>query len=194
MIRTTCRGLRHATTALVLGVTFGLLPVMAQESEEEAAGNNLSFPVIWAEGATKSLRGTAGMSPLLAGQWWYWWGTEGVEPDVVPLSCLPDPDNLFRCDDASPQSALGELAGEGTPGRRVHMAWLQCTHTIRKETSTVPIRKPLKSGAPSFNLISGTGKSTVVASNASTPAMSSKMGRISAAERPNTPTTSRDEP
>lgn len=125
MIRIRCRGLRRAALTLLLGGAVGLLPGTSQAAEEETAGNNLSFPVIWAEGVAKALRGSPGMPPLLAGQWWYWWGTEGTDPNIVPLSCLPDPDNSFRCDDGSPQSASGELAGGGTPGRRVHMAWLQ---------------------------------------------------------------------
>jgi len=65
----------------------------------ETAGNNLSFPVIWAEGVTKVLPGTAGADPVLGGEWWYQWGTNGVDPDVTPASCPPDPDNPAYCDD-----------------------------------------------------------------------------------------------
>ena len=73
------------------------------------AGNNLSFPVIWAEGVVKTPPGTSGMAPLLTGTWWYQWGTNGVDPDVTPASCPPDPDEgnaelnpagLPLCDDA----------------------------------------------------------------------------------------------
>lgn len=71
------------------------------------AGNNLSFPVIWAEGVTKVAPGTPGMEPLLTGEWWYWWGTEGVDPNVTPLSCPPDPDNLLLCDDEVDGTAVG---------------------------------------------------------------------------------------
>lgn len=84
------------------------------------AGNCLSFPVIWAEGVTKTLPGTPGMTPLTEGVWWYQWGTNGVDPDVTPASCPPDPDEsnielnpdgLNYCDDGMPNS-LTLLAGE----------------------------------------------------------------------------------
>ena len=58
----------------------------------ETAGNNLSYPVIWAEGVAKTLPGTAGADPVLTGEWWYQWGTNGTDPDITPASCLPDPD------------------------------------------------------------------------------------------------------
>jgi len=78
----------------------------------ETAGNNLSFPVIWAEGATKVLPGTPGMEPLLTGEWWYWYGTTGTDPDVVPLSCPPDPDadpslHEVYCDDGVAGTVTG---------------------------------------------------------------------------------------
>lgn len=68
----------------------------------ETAGNNLSFPVIWAEGVTKVLPGAPGMTPVLNGEWWYQWGTNGTDPDVTPASCPPDPDNPLFCDDGIP--------------------------------------------------------------------------------------------
>src|SRR5690606_4324643 len=70
----------------------------------EAASNNLSFPVIWAEGVTKALPGTADMTPLTGGAWWYSWGTNGTDPNVVPASCAPDPDNIAFCDNGIPGS------------------------------------------------------------------------------------------
>ncbi|MCB1825836.1 MAG: hypothetical protein KDJ54_15135 [Candidatus Competibacteraceae bacterium] len=57
----------------------------------ETTGNNLSFPVIWAEGVTKVLRGTPGEVET-EGAYWYQWGTNGTDPDVVPASCPSDPD------------------------------------------------------------------------------------------------------
>lgn len=45
----------------------------------DTAGNNLSFPVIWAEGVAKVLPGTPGMTPILLGEWWYQWGTNGID-------------------------------------------------------------------------------------------------------------------
>ena len=68
----------------------------------ETAGNNLSYPVLWAEGVQKVLPGTAGMTPILQGTWWYQWGTNGVDPDVTPASCAPDPDDNAFCDDGIP--------------------------------------------------------------------------------------------
>jgi hypothetical protein len=60
-------------------------------------GNNLSFPVIWAEGVAKALRGTEDMIPILNGEWWYHWGTYGIEPDTTPASCPPDPEDQEKC-------------------------------------------------------------------------------------------------
>jgi len=57
----------------------------------ETTGNNLSFPVIWAEGVTKVLRGVPGEIET-KGAYWYQWGTNGTDPDVVPASCPSDPD------------------------------------------------------------------------------------------------------
>lgn len=86
------------------------------------AGNNLSFPVIWAEGITKTLPGTPGMDPVTDGEWWYQWGMNGVDPDVTPASCPPDPDEsdlllnpegLSYCDDGIPGSLSEDhLAGQ----------------------------------------------------------------------------------
>ena len=87
---------------------------------ETEVGNNLSYPVIWSEGVTKVLPGTLGMAPLTDGVWWYQWGTNGVDPDVTPASCPPDPDEsnlvlnpdgLNYCDDGITNS-LTLLAGE----------------------------------------------------------------------------------
>ena len=60
--------------------------------EADVASNNLSYPVIWSEGVTKVLPGTPAMTPVLGGTWWYQWGTNGADPDIVPASCAPDPD------------------------------------------------------------------------------------------------------
>lgn len=78
----------------------------------ETAGNNLSFPVIWAEGVTKILPGMAGVAPVLNGVWWYQWGSNGVDPDVTPASCAPDPDNVLYCDDGIP----GQFNAQLIPG------------------------------------------------------------------------------
>jgi hypothetical protein len=112
---------------LVLAVAIPLNLVVAAGSPnppptEDTAGNNLSFPVIWAEGMPKTLPGTAGMAPLLTGEKWYQWGTNGVDPNITPASCPIDPDEessilnpggLHLCDDGIADSVdVGKLAGE----------------------------------------------------------------------------------
>ena len=96
---------------------------------EESAGNNLSFPVIWAEGysilpaATGGITGANGFTVQnqslpgvgtqavvvnpgvtnLTGEWWYWWGViQGSEnePDI-PLVCFPNPADESSCIDGS---------------------------------------------------------------------------------------------
>ena len=57
------------------GITGGTRP----GKPTSTAGNNLSFPVIWAEGVEKTLPGTDGMVPALNGDFWWWWGIEGVD-------------------------------------------------------------------------------------------------------------------
>ncbi|UCF38545.1 MAG: hypothetical protein JSU96_06810, partial [Acidobacteriota bacterium] len=42
--------------------------------------------------------------------WWYQWGTNGEDPDVVPAACLPDPDDETYCDDGM-TSSVGPLPG-----------------------------------------------------------------------------------
>lgn len=80
----------------------------------EDAGNNLSYPVIWAEGVQKTLRGTPEMIPVLDGEWWHWWGIEGEDPaTTVILSCPPDPDDEAFCDD-SLVGSVGDPPGEGS--------------------------------------------------------------------------------
>ncbi len=89
--------------------------------EEEAAGNNLSFPVIWAEGITKTLReppadlGEADY--LLTGEWWFVWGPEPIDPDSPIYSCAPSPsDELVCINQTDPGSDLYPV---------VYKAWVQ---------------------------------------------------------------------
>lgn len=84
----------------------------------EATGNNLSYPVLWAEGVTKVLRGTPGMVPELSGAWWYWWGTDA---EGMPLSCAPDPDEMTYCDDGK----VGTYDENDLPGAGAIRVYLQ---------------------------------------------------------------------
>lgn len=98
------RGIRNFVVLLSLLLLLALLTsAVGARKGEETAGNNLSFPVIWAEGVQKTLPGTAGMSPILTGNWWYWWGTDA---EGNPLSCEPNPANTDLCLDNS-------IPGEG---------------------------------------------------------------------------------
>ncbi len=83
-------------------------PDKPTDDGEEAGGNNLSYPVIWAEGVSIPLAGSAPATvDKLNGEWWYWWGLEGEDPNIVPLSCAPDPDNESYCDDGIPLQESG---------------------------------------------------------------------------------------
>ena len=96
---------------LVIAIPLGMVAAKGRPTGGETAGNNLSYPVIWAEGVIKTLPGTPGMTPVLNGAWWYWWGTEGIDPNIVPLSCAPDPDDNALCNDGIPLRATGALPG-----------------------------------------------------------------------------------
>ncbi len=99
--------------AVITIVTLNLIPCADNTFASEEAGNNLSYPVIWSEGIQKVLPGLPDMDPVLNGEWWYWWGFEGTDPDITPLSCLPDPDDETFCDDGISGQATGSLPGSG---------------------------------------------------------------------------------
>jgi uncharacterized membrane protein YgcG len=86
---------------LLCSVAFQRDPLPAAEPGVESAGNNLSFPVIFVEGV-KTLPGSPGMTPLLTGEWWYWWGTAD---DGSPLSAPPDPDDPSKLINGDPVPA-----------------------------------------------------------------------------------------
>lgn len=65
--------------------------------EEETAGNNLSFPVIWGEAAQLSLQGTPGQ-PVFLG--------DSITIDGVPWYVQKDPDNLWQAETTSAGAAL----------------------------------------------------------------------------------------
>jgi len=111
---------RLATVLLVMTLLLALIPSIAmakggKPGGETLVGNNLSFPVLWAEGVTKALPGNPGMTPVTNGVWWWWWGTEGVDPNIVPLACAPDPDDLSKCDDGNPGQATSLLPPADDP-------------------------------------------------------------------------------
>lgn len=124
--------MRHRSTAslfltlLVAAVLLLFLPgeAAAKKGEGggppggEATGNNLSYPVLWAEGMTKVLRGTPGMTPVLTGAWWYWWGSDAED---MPLSCAPDPDDMTYCDNGIP----GDVDDKALPGAGAIRVYLQ---------------------------------------------------------------------
>ncbi len=62
----------------------------------ETTGNNLSFPVIWADGVTKVVPGTMG-TVTLTGEWWGVWGVDPIDPQAPLYSCGPylTPDAIF---------------------------------------------------------------------------------------------------
>lgn len=66
----------------------------------ETAGNNLSFPVIWADGGSKILRGTMG-EYTINGDWWYVWGEDPIDQQGTIFSCKPSQNNPNKCEDNS---------------------------------------------------------------------------------------------
>ena len=91
----------RARLLFTLALTLTMITTTTLYASEEG-GNNLSFPVIWAEGVMVTLPGEADMEPTLDGVWWYWWGTT---PEGDPLSCPPDPQNNALCEDGSSPGA-----------------------------------------------------------------------------------------
>lgn len=64
-------------------------------------GNNLSFPVIWADGFEKTLREPPVTGPQLESEWWYVWADDPAEPTDPVYSCRPNPDNPLLCEDGT---------------------------------------------------------------------------------------------
>lgn len=121
---------------LKLILTFSLLLLFAQCNEEallpdsgdaalkaggkkdvavETAGNNLSFPVLWADDYDKPLPGIMGEYSL-NGVWWYVWGPEPIDPNSPIYSCQPNPANPAVCLD-------GTAPGDGVS--TVYKAYVQ---------------------------------------------------------------------
>jgi hypothetical protein len=66
----------------------------------ETAGNNLSFPVIFADGGSKVLPGTMG-DYSINGEWWYVWGEDPIDPQAPLYSCKPSDTDESLCSDGS---------------------------------------------------------------------------------------------
>ena len=91
-----------------LWATFILIgPVVAGNGKDQGAGgstpgNNLSFPVIYAEGVPKALRGVYGV-PEFEGNIWYYWELPAMAAEMPPEpihgACPADPDDMLYCDD-----------------------------------------------------------------------------------------------
>ncbi|MFH6769078.1 T9SS type A sorting domain-containing protein [Gaetbulibacter aquiaggeris] len=80
-----------------LSISFELI---SAPPDGDKAGNNLSFPVIWADGGSKALPGTMGTYSL-EGEWWYVWGEDPIDPQAPLYSCKPDENNKQKCEDGS---------------------------------------------------------------------------------------------
>lgn len=79
-----------------------------QPPADEGAGNNLSYPVIWAEGTEKTLRvppaGYTETDVKMGGEWWYVWGVDPIDPQAPLYSC--DPALNLTCYGAIPPADL----------------------------------------------------------------------------------------
>ncbi len=95
------------TGAVGTPLTVSFEMVVAPPDDGETAGNNLSYPVIWADGGTKALPGTMG-SYNLAGEWWYVWGDDPIDPQAPLYSCKPMNDGSGKCEDGSEPGYVGE--------------------------------------------------------------------------------------
>lgn len=66
----------------------------------DTAGNNLSFPVIWADGGSKVIPGSMGEYSL-GGEWWYVWGEDPADPEGTIFSCKPNENDSSICENGS---------------------------------------------------------------------------------------------
>lgn len=80
----------------------------AKSSDGESAGNNLSFPVIWTDGPSLTLRGERWLAPITNGAFYYVWGEDPIDPQAPLYSCLPSLTDPSVCED-------GSVPGGGDP-------------------------------------------------------------------------------
>ena len=66
----------------------------------ESAGNNLSYPVIWTDGPSLTLRGERWLEPTKNGVFYLVWGEDPIDPQAPLYSCPPDATGE-ACEDGS---------------------------------------------------------------------------------------------
>lgn len=81
----------------------------AKSSDGETAGNNLSYPVIWSDGPSLTLRGQRELPPKLDGVWYWVWGEDPVDPDAPLYSCEPNPIDDTKCLDGTTPGDGGDF-------------------------------------------------------------------------------------
>ncbi|SDS19485.1 hypothetical protein SAMN04515667_1623 [Formosa sp. Hel1_31_208] len=78
--------------------------------DEESAGNNLSFPVIWSDGYALNLREAPTPGEVMTnGDWWYVWGVDPIDPQADIFSCYPSEVKEFLCIDQTEPGDGGEV-------------------------------------------------------------------------------------
>lgn len=102
ILRADLRCLMYAASAVGVAMMLSTNHSLGAKPDGETTGNNLSFPVIWAEGVDKPLRGEPGMLPQLEGDY-----EEVVNADgeLVRAYVQKDPDNVWQ---ATAIDAIGE--------------------------------------------------------------------------------------
>lgn len=106
---------------IVVGLALALAPTMQSSMAQETAANNLSYPVIWADGSTLSLPGTPGTVTSLTGSY--------VTVDGVNWYVQKDPGNIWQAQTGSGASTVGVTWGDN-----LNQPWAAGSR-IRVETS-----------------------------------------------------------
>jgi len=80
----------------------------AKPGTVETVGNNLSYPVIWADNVAKDLNGNMG-DHNVSGEWWFVWGEDPIDPQAEIFSCKPDASGEFCEDGSQPGDGLSTV-------------------------------------------------------------------------------------
>ena len=88
----------------------------------EVAGNNLSFPVIWADDYEKLLPGVYNEYSL-NGAWWYVWGEDPIDPNAPVYGCAPDPNNPELCIDGTTPGGDGSIVYKAYLQKDINNKW-----------------------------------------------------------------------